>query len=343
MGRPETAYLGKRVLVTGGLGFIGSSLAIRLVGMGADVTLVDCMLPLYGGNLFNVQPVRDAVAINYSDIRDRSSMEYLVRGRDFIFHLAGQLSHVDSLEDPFTDVDININGTLAVLEACRLHNRGAVVVFAGTRGQYGTAVDLPVSESAPTNPKGIYAVTNLAAERLVLIYNDIHDVPGVSLRITNTYGPRHQMKHDRYGVANFFVRKALDNGVIPIMGDGRILRDFLYIDDLVDAILLAGSTKLARGEILNVGTGIPVDFRTLGETIVQLAGSGRCEFFPFSKERLQLEPGDFYSDISRVSALLGWKPRFTLQEGLESTIEYYREFQSHYWERDMPEDSGRQT
>lgn len=325
------AFAGKKVLITGGLGFVGSNLGHRLVKLGAEVMLLDSMLPLYGGNLFNIESIKDQVMTNFSDIQDRPSMNYLVQERDYIFHLAGQVSHVDSVLDPFTDVDININGTLSVLEACRQFNPKAKIIFTGTRGQYGPTVKLPVDETAPTNAKGIYAITNLAAEKIILMYHEVHRLQGVCLRIINTFGPRHQMKHNRYGVVNWFIRLAMDNQVIPIMGDGRIVRDFLFIDDLVDALLAAACDERAHGQIFNVGTGIPIDFLTLGETIVRLVGSGRCEFMPFSEERLQLEPGNYYTDITKIRSLLGWEPKVPFEEGLKRTIDYYRRYREHYW------------
>jgi UDP-glucose 4-epimerase len=333
-------FAGKNVLVTGGLGFIGSNLAIRLEALGAHVVLVDAMLPLYGGNLFNIESIRERVRVNFSDIRDRSSMNYLVQDQDYIFHLAGQVSHVDSILDPFMDVDINVNGTLAVLDACHRHNPRAKVVFTGTRGQYGAAVKLPVDENAPTNPKGMYAITNLTAEKMVLMYHEVHGIRGTCLRITNTFGPRHQMKHNRYGVVNWFVRLALDDEVIPLMGDGHILRDFAYVDDVVDALLLSAERREADGTIFNVGCGSPIDFGDLARTIVRIAGSGRIEYVPFTEERKALEPGDYYADISKIKATLGWAPRVGLEEGLQRTVEYYRAHRDRYWETPAAENRG---
>ena len=332
MGEIE-GYRGKRVLITGGLGFIGSNLAIKLVEMGADVVLVDSMLPLYGGNLFNVEPIKDWVRINFSDIRDRPSMNYLVQGQDYVFHLAGQVSHVDSILDPFTDVDINVNGTLSVLEACRKFNPGAKIIFTGTRGQYGSSIKLPVDEDAPTNAKGIYAITNLAAEKIVLMYHEIHRLPGACLRITNTYGPRHHMKHNRYGVLNWFIRLALDDETIPIFGDGRILRDFLCIDDLTEALIMCGLTEAAYGDIFNVGSGIAISFIDLVKKIIEIAGSGRYEYAPFTAERKALEPGDYWADITKIKSVVGWEPQVSLEEGLRRTIAYYRTYRDHYWKR----------
>jgi len=325
-------YRDKNILVTGGLGFIGSNLAIRLVEEGAHVTLLDAMLPLYGGNLFNIEPIRDKVRVNFSDIRDRNSMEYLVRDQDYIFHLAGQVSHVDSILDPFTDVDINVNGTLSVLEACRKSNPQARIIFTGTRGQYGPSVKLPVDETAPTNPMGMYAITNLTAEKIILMYQRVHGIRGVCLRITNTYGPRHHMKHNRYGVLNWFIRLALDDETIPIFGDGRILRDFLYVDDLVEALVSCGLTEAAYGEIFNVGSGTAVSFIDLANKIIEFAGSGRCEYTPFTTERKALEPGDYWADVSKIKTTVGWQPKIPLTEGLRRTIAFYHAHRDHYWQ-----------
>src|SRR4030042_3778476 len=237
--RHKMVFEGKRVLITGGLGFVGSNLAIRFMELGAAVTLVDNMIPRQGGNLFNIAPIAEKVRVNFSDVRDQLSMDYLVQGQDYIFHLAGQVNHVESVRNPIQDLDINCRGTLVLLEACRKYNRDVKLIFSGTRGEYGASVHLPVDENHPTNPKGIYAVTNLTAEKMILVYHDIHKIQGICLRITNTYGERHQMPHDEFGVMNWFIRKAMDDEHIPVFGEGRILRDFLYVGDLVDGFLEA--------------------------------------------------------------------------------------------------------
>ena len=218
------AFRGKRAVITGGMGFIGSNLAIALTFLGADVTIADAMIPGYGGNLFNIDPVKDFVRVNFCDIRDPNAMNYLVKGQDYVFHLAGQVDHVLSLTDPFPDIDMNIKGTAVVMEALKHHNPGARVIYTGTRGQYGPAASLPVSEDAPTYPKGLHEISNLTAEKIVQMYNDAHHIPGVLLRLTNIYGPRSQMQHPRYGVVNWFVRLALEDGMIKVFGDGQIKR-----------------------------------------------------------------------------------------------------------------------
>jgi len=325
------AFQGKRALITGGMGFTGSNLAIALVDVGADVTIVDAMIPGYAGNLFNIAPVRDRVAIHFCDIRDVDAMNNLVQAQDYVFHLAGQVDHILSLTDPFPDIDINIKGTAVLMEALRWYNPRAKVIYTGTRGQYGSAVTLPVSETAPTHPKGIYEISNLTAEKIIQVYNDVHGIAAVLLRLTNIYGPRAQMKHPRYGVVNWFVRLAVDDETIQVFGDGKILRDFLYIDDAVEAILMSALEPKAVGEVLNVGIDQPYNFIELAETLIEVAGTGRWEFAAFSPERKAQEPGDFYSDISKIRRLVGWTPRTALKDGLRETVAFYRRYKQHYW------------
>ncbi|MEO8054191.1 MAG: NAD-dependent epimerase/dehydratase family protein [Acidobacteriota bacterium] len=323
-------FRGSRVLVTGGAGFIGSNLAIALVELGARVAAVDAMIPGYGGNRFNLEPVAGSVALEVADIRDAEAMARAVRGADIVFHLAGQMDHVLSLTDPFPDIDINIRGTTVLMEALKLHNPSARVVYTGTRGEYGSADSLPVSEDAPTNPRGLHEISNLAAAKIVTMYGHVHEIRGTVLRLSNIYGPRGQMRHSRYGVVNWFVRLALDGETLLVFGDGTILRDFLYVDDCVEAILLAASSDAAVGQVLNVGGGEPMTFREVAETLAALTGA-RWEFAPFSAERKAQEPGDFYSDISKIGRVLGWRPRKTLREGLERTLGFYRTNKPRYW------------
>ncbi|MEO1287655.1 MAG: NAD-dependent epimerase/dehydratase family protein [Chloroflexota bacterium] len=324
-------FAGKRVLITGGMGFIGSTLALKLVALGADVTVVDNMAAGYGGNLFNIAPIREKVTVNFADIRDVHVMNYLVKDQDFIFHLAGQVDHILSQRDPFPDISINIKGTAVIMEALKQHNPSAKLIYTGTRGQYGAAISLPVGEDAPTNPKGIYEISNLTAEKIIEVYHNVHDIQSILLRLTNIYGPRAQMLHPRYGVVNWFVRLAVDDDTIKVFGDGKIKRDFLYVDDCIDAILQASLTDDAYGEILNVGIDTPTDFIELTETLIDVASTGRWEFAPFSPERKAQEPGDFYSDISKIRRIVGWEPTTSLADGLRDTVDYYRQHKQHYW------------
>jgi UDP-glucose 4-epimerase len=325
------SFAGAQVLVTGGAGFIGSTLALRLVDLGADVTLVDAMIAGYGGNLFNVAPIRDRVRLEVADVRDADGMNDLVRDKDYVFHLAAQVSHMRSLTDPFPDIDINIKGTAVVLEACKAHNRRAVVVRAGTRGQYGPATKLPVSEDAAMNPKGLYEISQLAAEKILQVYHDQFGIPAVNLRLTNVYGPRAQMRSPDFGVANWFVRLAIDGGTIKVFGDGSIKRDFLYVDDCVEAMLACAAEPAAHGGVYNVGAGEHATFKQFAEALVEIAGTGGWEYAPFTPERAAQEPGDFYSDIARIRAAVGWEPRTPLAEGIRRTVEFYRAHKAHYW------------
>ncbi|MBP1733860.1 MAG: hypothetical protein H6Q53_147 [Deltaproteobacteria bacterium] len=324
-------FKGKEVLITGGLGFIGSNLSIELVKRGAHVTIVDNMLPRQGSNLFNIKEIEGQVTVNISDVRNQLSMNHLVKGKDYIFHLAGQVNHVDSMRNPLQDPDINCVGTLVLLEALREHNRTGKVVFAGTRGEYGSSVKLPVDEDHPTNPKGIYAVTNLTAEKMILVYDDIFGIKGACLRITNTYGPRHQMMHDEYGVFNWFIRKAMDDEEIPVFGDGRILRDFLYVEDLVSCMLMTAAAEEAYGKVFNVGTGVAVSFIDLAKKITEIAGKGRVAYTEFTQERREVEPGDYYADVSRIKKVVKWAPKISLHEGIKKTIGFYMNHRKEYW------------
>ncbi len=324
-------FKNKKVLITGGLGFVGSNLSIRLAESGADVLIVDNMLPRQGGNLFNIEPVKNKVRVNISDIRNRTSMNHLVKGMDYIFHLAGQVNHVDSVKNPLNDLSINVEGTLVIMEALRENNPGAKVIFTGTRGEYGTSLKLPVSERHEINPIGIYAITNFAAERIVLTYHNLHKIKSVCLRITNTFGPRHQMNHDEYGVFNWFIRKAMDNDTISIFGDGRILRDYLFIDDLVESLSMIALKESAYGEVYNIGSGVPVNFLDLANKIISITGSGKTKYTGFTTERKALEPGDYYADITKIHKAIGWKPKTALDSGIKKTIKYYKQNKDKYW------------
>jgi UDP-glucose 4-epimerase len=330
--RIKEFYQGRHCLITGGLGFIGSTLTIALADVGADVTVVDNMLADHGGNLFNVQPCRNRIAINFGDILSESAMKYLVQGQECIFHLAGQVSHVLSMSNPFPDLDINIKGTAVLMEAIKQHARNAIVVYTGTRGQYGSSVKLPVNEDAPMNPKGIHEITNLTAEKIIQVYGQNFGIRPVLLRLTNIYGPRAQMRHSHYGVANWFVRQILDGKPVKVFGDGSILRDFVYVDDVTTACLLSGATPAAYGMTFNIGDDHPVSFLQLVQTMIRVAGEGSYEFAEFTPERKAQEPGDYYSDITRARRILGWSPATPLEKGLAKTFAYYREHRAHYWD-----------
>lgn len=327
----RAALEGRRVLVTGGLGFIGSNLAIALVELGAEVLVIDAMLDEMGGNLFNLEPVRQRLQVNFCDIRDINSMSYLARRQDYVFHCASQVCHIKSLEDPLPDIDINIKGTAVLLEALRRHSPGCKVVKMGSRGQYGSVATLPAREDTMPDPKGIYEISLLAAEYILRSYHRIHGIRAVMLRLTNIYGPRAQMRHDRFGVANWFMRLALEDRPLPVYGDGQIKRDFLFIDDCVEAIIRAAVEPACEGVVLNVGRDQPNTFLELARTIVDVLQRGQVVHTPFSPERLAQEPGDFYSDISKIEGLTGWRPVTDLEQGVRRTLDYYLRHGDKYW------------
>jgi UDP-glucose 4-epimerase len=322
---------GKRVLITGGLGFIGSNLAERLVRDGARVAVCDAMIEGYGGNFANVASFRSDLEVHLSDVRDEAEMARLVESRDVIFHLAAQVSHVLSLSNPYPDIDINIKGTAALLEACRKRNPEALVVRSGTRGQYGPAVRLPVSEETAADPRGIYEISQLSAEMICRTYTRIHGVRTVPLRLTNVYGPRAQMRHSHFGVVNWFVRLALEGRPIPVFGTGRILRDFLYVDDCVEALVAVAAEPAAVGEVVNVGNDSASTFLEVALTLREIVPGTEIEFTDFSPERKAQEPGDFVSDITKIRRLTGWEPRVALREGLERTVDFYRSRRAEYF------------
>jgi UDP-glucose 4-epimerase len=324
-----SAYSGQRVLITGGLGFIGSNLAHRLVDLDADVLLVDSLIPDYGGNLNNIAGIENRVTVNISDVRDQFAMNYLVQNRDLMFNLAGTLSHIDSMTDPFTDLEINCKSQLSILESCRHHNPNIKIVFAGTRGQYGRAQYQPVDEKHPLHPTDVNGINNNAGEAYHLLYNDVYGIRATSLRLTNTYGPRHQMKHHRQGIINWFVRQAIEGKEIPIYGDGKQLRDTNYVDDVVNALLLAGVNEAANGRAFNLG-GEPTSVLELARMITQMAGGG-YRLIPFPDSMKAIEIGDYVADRSRAQSVLGWSPTVGLKDGLKRTIDYYCAERAHYW------------
>ncbi len=325
-------YKGKNILITGGLGFIGSTLADRLVELGAKVTLVDSMIPEYGGNLFNIRGIEDKVRVNFSDVRDEHSMNYLVQKKDYIFNLAGTLSHVDSMKDPYTDLEINCRAQLSILESCRKHNQEVKILFAGTRGQYGKAQYLPVDEKHPQCPTDVNGINNMAGEWYHILYHNVYGIRAVSLRLTNTYGPRHQMRHSRQGVINWFVRQAIDGEEIKLFGDGRQIRDCNYVDDVVEAFLLAGISSKADGEIFNLG-GTHFSLKEIVELVTKISGNGKFSFIPSPENSKKIEIGDYTADYSKIKSILGWQPKVSMGEGLKKTVDYYKKYRGHYWEK----------
>lgn len=323
---------GKRILITGGLGFIGSNLAIRLVELGGDVTLVDSLIPEYGGNLWNIEPAKNKLRVNISDVRDEHAMKYLIQGHDFLFNLAGQTSHVDSMNNPYPDLEINARAQLSILEACRKYNPGIKVVFASTRQLYGAPQYLPVDERHPLAPVDVNGINKMAGEWYHLLYNNVYGIRAAVLRLTNTYGPRMRVKDARQTFLGIWIRNLLEDKPILVFGDGRQIRDFNYVDDVVEALLLCAVSEDANGEIFNLGADDPINLKDTAELLVKVAGYGRYELVPFPDDRKAIDIGDYYADYRKIRAKLGWKPAVPLEDGLMRTLAYYGDHAPQYWE-----------
>jgi UDP-glucose 4-epimerase len=325
------AYAGKRVLVTGGLGFIGSSLARVLVDAGATVVLVDSLVPEYGGNLANIAGIEDRVTVNVSDVRDPHSLRSLLQGQDVVFNLAGQTSHLDSMTDPFTDLEINAAAQLSILEACRRDNPDAKIVFASTRQIYGRPQYLPVDERHPVVPVDVNGINKAAGESYHLLYGQVHGLRVCALRLTNTYGPRMRVRDARQTFLGVWIKAVLRGEEFEIWGDGRQLRDLLYVDDALQAFLLAGSRPEADGEVFNVGVPTPVSLVELADALVAANGGGSYRVVPFPPERRAIDIGDYYASCDKIHAALGWQATVPLADGLARTLAYYREHGERYW------------
>lgn len=327
----ESKIKNKKVLITGGLGMIGSTIANKLVKYGANVTVVDSMIKPYGANFFNIKEVESQIKINISDIRDKESIKILVEDKDVVINLAGQVSHNDSLQNPYLDTDINYLGHLNVLEALKNYNPEAKVLYSGSRLQFGKIISNPVAEEHPLNPLTPYAVNKTAAENLYLYYNRVFNISVVLFRIANPYGPRCQMQHSKYAIINWFIRNAMEDKNITIFGDGTQIRDYIFVDDLADAFILAAFTDNVRSEIFNIGSGIGSTFKEMVESVVNLAGKGRVVYQPWPQDYLNVETGDYITDITKITTMLNWKPKIDLTEGIQKTIEYYQKYHSYYW------------
>lgn len=330
---PEAAapLAGKKVLVTGGLGFIGSNLARELVAAQADVVLVDSLVPEYGGNRENIAGIESKVHVNVSDVRDEHSLKALVRDVDVIFNLAGQTSHLDSMQDPYTDLEINCRAQLSILEACRENNPSARVVFASTRQIYGRPEYLPVDERHPIHPVDVNGINKTAGEWYHLVYGQVYGIPVCVLRLTNTYGPRMRVRDARQTFLGFWLRQILLGEELLVFGDGRQRRDFNYVDDAVRALLLAATRDEAVGQIYNLGDDEVLSLLELAELLVRVNGSGSYRVVPFPDDRKAIDIGDYYSDFGKIRGDLGWAPAVRVEQGLERSLAFYREHGEAYW------------
>lgn len=321
---------GQTVLITGGLGFIGSNLAHALVSLGAKVTILDALLEPYGGNQYNVADIQDQISLVNGNILDEALMAKLVAENDYIFHLAGQVGYLDAKEKPFVDLDFNGRGNLILLEAVKEHNPTARILFSSSRLVYGPIKQLPVTEEHPTNPLSLYAIHKLLGEKYYTYYAHNFDIAGVSVRIPNPYGPRQQMKHSKYSIVGWFVRQALEDKTISIFGDGSQERDYIYIDDIVDALLRLIVLGKA-GEAYNIGAPERMQFGQMVDMIIAAAGSGTKEFVPWPDDYEKNETGDYIADTTKIQTDCGWEPKVSFADGIAEMIDYYRQHKQHYW------------
>ena len=320
----------KRVLITGGLGFIGSNLARHLVKVGAKVTIADSLIPEYGGNLFNLKDLEDEIEIKITDVRDSISMDQLIPNQDFLFNLAGQTSHLDSMENPFTDLDINAKAQLSILEACRKHNPEIRIVFASTRQIYGKPQYLPVDEKHPWHPVDVNGVNKMAGEWYHIVYNDVYGIPASVLRLTNTYGPRMRIKDARQTFLGIWIRNLLEGKPIQVFGDGFQRRDYNYVDDVVEALLLAATLPEAEGKIYNLGAPDPLSLEETAKLMCNLKEGLSYEKIPFPEDRKAIDVGDFVCDYQAFQSTFDWNPKVKFQEGISKSVDYFRENLDYY-------------
>jgi UDP-glucose 4-epimerase len=325
----KTKFEKAQVLITGGLGFIGSNLARRLVDLGSDVTVVDSLIPDYGGNLYNVASIRDRIQINVSDVRDTHSLRHLVQGKDYLFNLAGQTSHLDSMRNPMPDLEINCQAQLSILETCRACNPKIKIVFASTRQIYGRPLQLPVAETHPLSPVDVNGINKMAGEQYHLLYNNVYGIPATALRLTNTIGPRMRIKDARQTFVGLWVRQLLESKPISVWG-GRQLRDFTDVEDAVDAFLMAAASPVTNGQVYNLGGSEVIDLAGVAKLMVEVNGAGEYEIREFPADRRAIDIGDYYADFSKIRTQLGWEPKRTLRETIETTLRYFREALPHY-------------
>tara|TARA_B100000161_G_C33548143_1_gene414097 strand:+ start:1229 stop:2212 length:984 start_codon:yes stop_codon:yes gene_type:complete len=320
----------KNILITGGMGFIGSNLARRLVDLGNAVTVVDSLIPEYGGNLRNLSDLKEKITINLSDTRDTYSLREIVKDKDYLFNLAGQTSHLDSMENPFTDLDINAKAQLSILEACRKNNPNIRIVFASTRQIYGKPKYLPVDENHPRHPVDVNGINKIAGEQYHILYKEVYGIDSTVLRLTNTYGPRMRIKDARQTFLGIWIRNLLEGKVIQVFGDGRQRRDYNFVEDVIDALLIVAKSKNAVGRVYNLGAPDPLSLEETAKVFCNQIDGSSYELVPFPKDRQAIDVGDFICDYSAFFKSFGWQPKVSFHDGISQTIEFFKTEFSHY-------------
>lgn len=320
----------KNILITGGLGFIGSNLAIRLTKIKCNITIVDSLRKSCGGNIFNIEPVKNKIELHRVDLLNKK-IDSIVKNKHFIFNLAGHVSHRGSMLHPKEDKSINVDAQKCLLEACRKNNTNVKIIYTGTRGQYGKAKELPVKETHKMRPLDVNGTNKQIAEEMHLEYCRLYGIMSCCLRLTNVYGPRHQMKNPDQGFLGWFIRLALEDKDITIYADGSQLRDFIYVKDVNEALLQIMANDKTNGEVYNLATEKPISVLKAAETIIKIAGSGRIKKVPFPDNKKKIEIGDFYADISKIKRVINWEPKISFEEGIKQTIEFYKKNRAHYF------------
>ena len=312
-----------KILITGGLGFIGSNLAKRLAQEGHEIVVIDSLIPQYGGNMHNIKGFESLITVNISDIRDPYATRTLIKDADIIFNLAGQTSHADSMHDPFSDLEINAKAQLSLLEAVREVCPESRVVFASTRQIYGRPDYLPVDEKHPIRPVDVNGVNKVAGENYHVLYNNVYGIKTSCLRLTNTYGPGMRIKDARQTFVGIWLRNALEGKTIEVYGDGLQLRDFNYVDDVVEALIKASEQDSCLGKCINLGGTEVLSLVDLAELICAECPKASWKLVPFPEERRAIDIGDYYASCEQAKSLLCWEPKVSMKEGLAKTLEYY--------------------
>jgi UDP-glucose 4-epimerase len=324
-------YRAQKVLITGGLGFIGSNLAHRLVQLGASVTLLDSLHPTCGGNRFNVEEIKNDVEVLVGNSCDLELVRKLIRGKAYVFNLAGHVSHIESMQEPFEDLQMNAVAPLTVLEASKLENRDARIVYSGTRQSYGRPDTVPLVETQLLKPVDVNGVNKMAGEWFHMVYHRAYGIPAVSLRLINTYGPRQLVKHASQGFVGWFIKQAIDGEEIQVFGDGTQVRGFNYVDDVVDALLIAGMNEKVKGDYFNLGGERAVSVEEFVKLLLKATGRGSYRIVPFPSEKKAIDIGSVYTSAAKFNFATGWRARVPIEEGLARTVEYYQRYREHYW------------
>lgn len=326
---PESNLNGKKVLIIGGLGFIGSNIAQRMAEEGAEITILDACLDPYGWNFFNVNGFNHKFI--KGDIRDQELLSELVKDKDIIIDCAAQVSHTLSMSNPLLDADINCKGPLTLLEACRKNNPHAKIIYASSRGVIGGIKEGLADEESPTNPVDINGIDKLSAEKYYLLYNRLYDIKCCILRINNGYGPKSQVKTGDYAIINWFIKKAILNQEITLFGGGEQVRDYSYVDDIAEAFVLAAKREESNGEIFLIGSGQRIKLKDICELIVKCVGKGKIFYVPWDNDRKNIEIGSYVVNNKKIKEKLGWQPKIDLIEGIQKTVDFYNTYKEHYF------------